>query len=143
MATYSEQDKANLSEKRGKLAAGITDPSQRKAFLSAQGEADRKGGRDQDYAPVVQDTTAEGNRQALSAALGSFKHGGTVHKTGLYKLHEGEHVEPKHWIQKMHMKKGAYGHHSLKQIHKDEKKGGKIGKRANLAETLRSFHHEK
>lgn len=47
------------------------------------------------------------------------------------------------WIKDAIKKPGAYGHHSLKQIHKDEKKGGKLAKRANLAETLRSFHHEK
>jgi hypothetical protein len=50
-------------------------------------------------------------------------------------------VAKKHWIQDAIKKPGAYGHHSLEQIHKDEKKGGKLAKRASLAETLRSLKH--
>ena len=56
------------------------------------------------------------------------------------------------WIQKMHMKKGAL-HEDLgvakgkkiseKKLKSAEKKGGKVGKRAHLAETLKSFHHGK
>ena len=46
----------------------------------------------------------------------------------------------KNWIQAAIKKPGAYGHHSVAQMHKDEKKGGKIAKRANLAETLKGFH---
>lgn len=30
----------------------------------------------------------------IAAVLGSFKHGGKVQKTGLYKLHKGEFVIP-------------------------------------------------
>ena len=44
------------------------------------------------------------------------------------------------WIAKAIKHPGSYGHHSLKQIHKDEAKGGKIAKKANLAETLRKLH---
>jgi hypothetical protein len=53
------------------------------------------------------------------------------------------------WIQGMHMKKGAL-HKELgvpegkkipeKKLKAAEKKGGKEGKRAHLAETLKSFH---
>lgn len=46
----------------------------------------------------------------------------------------------KHWIADAVKNKGAYGHHSITQIHEDEKKGGKIAKRASLAETLRGFN---
>jgi hypothetical protein len=46
-----------------------------------------------------------------------------------------------HWIEHAKLKKGAYGHHSAKQIAKDSKKGGKLGKRARLAKTLKSLHH--
>ena len=48
-----------------------------------------------------------------------------------------------YWIEHAHIKKGAYGHHSAKQIKKDEKKGGKIGKRAHLAETFAKMRHGK
>jgi len=55
----------------------------------------------------------------------------------------------KKWIQDMHMKKGAL-HEELGVNKKDKipkkklkaaaKKGGKLGKRARLAETLGRFH---
>ena len=53
------------------------------------------------------------------------------------------------WIQKMHMKKGAL-HKEMgvaegkkipaKKLAAAAKKGGKIGKRARLAETLKKLH---
>jgi len=46
-----------------------------------------------------------------------------------------------HWIEHAKLKKGAYGHHSAGQIAKDSKKGGKLGKRARLAKTLKSLTH--
>lgn len=46
----------------------------------------------------------------------------------------------KKWIQGAVKHPGSYGHHSLAQIHRDETKGGKIAKKANLAETLRNLH---
>jgi hypothetical protein len=45
-----------------------------------------------------------------------------------------------HWIEHMHMKRGAYGHHSAAQTRRDAKKKGKIGRRARLAETLEGLH---
>jgi len=45
-----------------------------------------------------------------------------------------------HWIEHAKLKKGAYGHHSAKQIAKDAKKPGLLGKRARLAKTLKSLH---
>lgn len=41
-----------------------------------------------------------------------------------------------HWIEHARLKKGAYGHHSAKQIAKDSKKKGTLGKRARLAKTF-------
>lgn len=56
------------------------------------------------------------------------------------------------WIQKMHMKKGAL-HKDLgvpadkkipeKKLAKAAKAGGKLGKRARLAETLEGLSHKK
>lgn len=58
----------------------------------------------------------------------------------------------KKWIQDMHMKKGAL-HKDLgvaegkkipeKKLKAAEKKGGKVGKRARLAETLKKMHRGK
>ena len=46
----------------------------------------------------------------------------------------------KNWIAGAIKHPGSYGHHSLEQIHRDEAKGGKIAKKAHLAETLRNLH---
>jgi hypothetical protein len=58
----------------------------------------------------------------------------------------------KKWIQKMHMKKGAL-HEEMgiekdkkipeKKLAKAAKKGGKLGKRARLAETLKGLRKHK
>ena len=44
-----------------------------------------------------------------------------------------------HWIEHAKLKKGAYGHHTARQIDRDSKKPGKLGKRARLAKTLESL----
>lgn len=48
------------------------------------------------------------------------------------------------WIEaakaKGQIRSGTYGHHSSKQITKDAKKGGLLGKKAVLAKTLKSLH---
>jgi hypothetical protein len=62
----TEQEKANLSLKRGKLAAGISDPAERRRFISAQGEADRHGGSDAEYLPVM----ASAKKAEVNQALG-------------------------------------------------------------------------
>jgi hypothetical protein len=49
-------------------------------------------------------------------------------------------AEDSHWIEHAKLKRNAYGHHSAKQIAKDSKKPGKLGKRARLAKTLKSLH---
>lgn len=83
----------------------------------------------------------------MTKPLGSFKDGGTVPKTGVYKLHKGEHVvtpqdhgkmmhhmalassvlahdeppkdaEPKKEVHELHIKKGANGGFIVKHIHK-------------------------
>lgn len=38
---------------------------------------------------------------------------------------------------------GSYGHHSIKQMNKDIKKGGKIAKKANFAKNARKANHKK
>jgi len=45
-----------------------------------------------------------------------------------------------HWIEHAKLNRGSYGHHTSKQIAKDAKKGGLLGKKAVLAKTLKSLH---
>lgn len=66
----TEQEKAGLSQARGRLAAGIKDPEERRKFIGEQGEVDRKGGKDIDYAEVAQKTSGEQAKQALDDVLG-------------------------------------------------------------------------
>lgn len=47
------------------------------------------------------------------------------------------------WIKGAIKHPGAYGHHSQKQMQKDASRGGKIGKRANLALTLANLRKKK
>lgn len=61
----TEQEKADLSIKRGQLAANIEDPAEKKKFISAQGEADKAGGKDADYVGLVQKTNQEQLSQAI------------------------------------------------------------------------------
>jgi hypothetical protein len=89
MATQpTEQERADLSIQRGKDAAQIKDPEQRKAFVAEQGKQEAKG---KDFSDIVNSTNAFETGMALK---GSFKHGGTVPETGPYLLHEGEKVIP-------------------------------------------------
>lgn len=90
MAT-TEQQKADLSKARGALAANIKDPGAKKKFIAGSAEIDKN------YDSAEQGASIESNRQnreAVKDVLGSFKKGGTVKKTGNYKLHEGEEVVP-------------------------------------------------
>ena len=61
----TEQEKAELSRKRGALAANIPDQESRKKFIAAQGEADKRGGKDADYIGVIMNTGNEEVNQAL------------------------------------------------------------------------------
>jgi hypothetical protein len=98
MAT--EQEKAELSKRRGQAAAQITDPDQRRAFISAQGEAEKKGkgsASDADYQKLgkeADDTMATGGLNK-SVGLPSYKKGTDfVPKTGPAIIHRGEKIVP-------------------------------------------------
>jgi len=80
----NEQQRATLSKRRGKLAAGITDPQARREFIARQGVG--KVSEEQ----LEQETMRETAKQALT----SYKHGGKVAKTGPAMLHKGEVVVP-------------------------------------------------
>lgn len=85
----TEQQRADLSKRRGQVAAGITDSAARKAFIARQGQEEAKGSKD--TSGLESELYRERNRQA---AQGSFQKGGTVPRTGNYKLHKGEKVVP-------------------------------------------------
>lgn len=98
MATPQEQ--ADLSKKRGQAAAQISDPDQRRKFVAAQGEAEKKGkgnASPEDYDRLsreADDTIATGGLNK-SVGVPSYKHGTPyVPKTGLALLHKGEKVTP-------------------------------------------------
>ena len=78
----NEQQRALLSQRRGKLAARITDPQKRRDFIAQQGA----GGMSDEE--LETETSRETNRQALT----SYKHGGKVKQTGPAMLHKGERV---------------------------------------------------
>jgi hypothetical protein len=93
---YTEQDRANLSIRRGKIAADIKDPSARDKYIAAQGKAEASGDIT-GQAKLENDT----HNDETTKAIGSFKKGGVVKKTGLYKMHAGEVVIAKNKVSGM------------------------------------------
>src|SRR5437879_4868073 len=96
----SEQEKAELSKKRGQASSQISDPDQRRTFVAAQGESERKGkgtASHEEYEHLnreADDTLATGGANK-AVNVPSYKHGTPyVPKTGLAKLHKGERVVP-------------------------------------------------
>lgn len=83
-----EKQRAALTTARGKQAAAMSDRSAKKAFIAESGLVDT------DYAKAAEGSSARGNEAQKKQILGSFKKGGTVPKTGNYKLHKGETVVP-------------------------------------------------
>jgi hypothetical protein len=81
-----EKDAALLSQRRGRVAGAIKDPKEKRKFIARQGEG--KTSRE--------DLETETQRTTNRMALGSFKRGGRVKKTGIYKVHAGEKVVPAH-----------------------------------------------
>lgn len=92
----TEQEKAELSKRRGALASSIEDADKKKKFIARSADVDK------DYEKVANETEGEGSRQSRESnikqakeVLGSFEKGGKVKKTGAYQLHEDEAVLPK------------------------------------------------
>jgi hypothetical protein len=109
----TEQQKADLSKKRGQAAASIQDPETRRKFISAQGEAEQKGkgtASPEDYEHLdksADETLATGGMNTWVKPLASYKRGTkSVPKTGAYKLHEGEKVVPEKNNPDSHLKTG-------------------------------------
>lgn len=83
MAT--EQDKATLTQIRGKQAAAMPH-AEAKEYVKGSAKMDK------DYAGTAEETAGVSRKQQAQQVLGSFKQGGNVPKTGNYKLHAGEKV---------------------------------------------------
>lgn len=84
MAT--EQDKANLTLTRGRQAAQIADPKEKKAYIADSANVDK------DYEGTANATAIKGNELQRRAILGSMHKGGPVKADGAYNLKAGEHV---------------------------------------------------
>ena len=95
MPGATEDQKAALTTTRGKQAAQITDPDEKKAYIKDS------AGVDKDYDATAQATSVKGNELQKRAVMGSMKKGGMVPKTGPYKLHKGEKVIPKDKVKEM------------------------------------------
>jgi hypothetical protein len=94
-----EQARAALSKLRGQAAANISDPDEKKKFISRQGDTEKKGATASDYDSMqkeAENTIALGGSTKDVKPLGSYAKGTpSVPKTGVYKIHEGEAVVPK------------------------------------------------
>ena len=86
MAT--EQEKAALTTERGRQAAKMTDPVERKNYIADSADVDK------DYDKTAQATALKGNQLQRREIMGSMKKGGRIPKTGLYKMHKDEKVIP-------------------------------------------------
>jgi Family of unknown function (DUF6496) len=117
----SEQEKADVSKARGVTAAHIQDPAEKKRFIAEQGNQEAKG---RDVTPQLSQDNF--NKRNQLAVLGSMKKGGTIKKTGLYKMHAGEHVIPSPEVLTGVASKDAAGK-KVKVTH--VKKGNKLSKK--------------
>lgn len=106
----TEDERAELSKKRGRAAAYISDPKRRAKYGQKQGKLESEGKLTDEDARIMRksadETIASEGKNVDSGVLGSYKKGGKVKKTGPYKLHKGEEVIPAHKVGK---KKGHRG----------------------------------
>lgn len=86
----TEQERAETSKFRGQVASGIRDPEERRKFVARQGEEEARG--KSDTAALSEDAFRQRN---VNTVQGSFRKGGKVKKTGVYRLHKGERVVPR------------------------------------------------
>jgi hypothetical protein len=105
----SEQEKAQLSKRRGQAAAQIVDPAERQKFISAQGDSESKN---KGELPV-----ADNKRLSEGAALMGFKKGTPyVPKTGKAIVHKGEAVIPAEKNNPMGLAEAALAHPDMPEI---------------------------
>lgn len=110
----TEEQKAQLSKRRGQAATQIVDPAERQRFISAQGDAEtvNKG-----QLPV-----ARAHKMSEEAGLMGYKRGTAyVPKTGPAILHKGEAVIPAN-KNSMGLAESALAHNDREAPAKPEKK---------------------
>lgn len=109
----SESQRADLSQRRGRVAATLKSQSARRSYVARQGsnEAHERTPGDPwywDSRDINSDTRLDEASAARSAAAKakqsnivapSKKTGGRILATGLYKLHKGETVKPKSHVR--------------------------------------------
>ncbi len=138
----TEQEKAELSKRRGALASNIEDADKKRKFVARSADIDK------DYDKVSLEAAGEGEKQSRESnikqakeVLGSFEKGGKVKKTGAYQLHEDEAVLPKNKkkaakIAKEHLGKSGGILAGLKDLaeERDEKEDKPESKKAEKKE---------
>lgn len=160
----TEEMRAALSQRRGKIAANISDTNKRQQFVAAQGDLDDRIRRkkvkpkdeDAEYAKLGRDTDQAEATGGLSQDVGlpTYQRGTAfVPKTGPAILHRGERVTPASKNKKNFIK-GAIKHpgalrnaasqtgmstQAYSQKHKHD--SGKAGQRSRLAITLSHMNH--
>src|SRR3989449_11461510 len=99
--SIGESERAALSQKRGRLAAGIRDSEERKRFIARQGEDEAKGSRGMGMEKISAETALEEGRQTAGVdssdttrTLRSMKKGGVVKNTGAHLLKKGGGAVP-------------------------------------------------
>jgi hypothetical protein len=131
----TEQQKAELSKRRGMAATKIVDPEERRKFISAQGdvEAVNKG-----ELPV-----AKAKTMSEEAGLMGYKKGTSyVPKTGKAILHEGEAVIPKEKNNPMGLAEAALAHPDRETPKKPAKRIKEIRTRkAKSGGYIHEHHH--
>ena len=134
--SIGESERAALSQKRGRLAAGIRDSEERKRFIARQGEDEAKGSRGMGMEKISAETALEEGRQTAGVdssdttrTLRSMKKGGVVKNTGAHLLHKGERVVPADGedgkeVHEMRIKKVKSGGYHIVHHFKPSKKDG-------------------
>lgn len=78
----TEQERADLSKKRGQAAAQIQDPEEKKRFIAAQGDAEKKGKTDSDtYSQLDKEADNTLATGGANKSVGVYDKGGKVGPT--------------------------------------------------------------
>jgi len=130
----SEEQKAQLSKRRGQAAAQIVDPEERRKFISAQGDAEaaNKG-----ELPV-----AKAKKMSEESGLMGYKKGTPyVPKTGAAIVHKGERVVPAEKNNPMGLAEAALGHQDREPADKPAKRIKEIRTRKTKNGAFIHEHH--
>jgi hypothetical protein len=131
----TEEQKAQLSKRRGMAATKIVDPEERRKFISAQGDAEavNKG-----ELPVK-----KAKQMSEEAGLMGFKKGTpSVPKTGAAIVHKGERIVPAEKNNPMGLAEAALAHKDREPADKPAKRIKEIRTRkAKSGGYIHEHHH--